>query len=524
MGILRAEMLVLISLVTAQIVLVDVPALALTFATVDVERGWFLRVAKWHGFAFDIAVLLVVSARLRNLTSSPRCIARCECFDTIRRVFFRHGDQHAVFSVRALFSATIHVTSHLATREYAIAITNSSSPFVVDTDGIVLLRRQQPQYVHAPLLTDTYVWSGFVLLVLMVVLCATGRTLAARVRNHWRTLQCHRSIHVVTMIVLAVHHRRYAWPATYTALWIVDWSMGVWYSRRILVTSVARFPYSCAESPVQLNDTVELAFSMPTSGCYGVGRPGDYVRVKVPAISNVEWHDFTLVNDDRLAVGKRLVVRSVGTWTRSLYNRAAPGLSIHVKGPFNRRVFGPTLEERIIRGERVFRRLFLVSTGTFITRVRSFLEKLLPRYLPGSISENDRLPSTITLVWVVGSAYDINFNLRSMLAYREAMRAKGLGHVLRYDVHASNADELHANNDRDWILAERRCSMILDRQLNFGRRFDARNFVVDNLRLESDKDDENAVLVSSARTSFVRELRDACYKHSHRVIFRCIDD
>ena len=54
----------------------------------------------------------------------------------------------------------------------------------------------------------------------------------------------------------------------------------------------------------------------PTNFSYG---PGDYIFIQIPAIAKYEWHPFTISSAPEQQGFIWLHIRSVGTWTKKLY-------------------------------------------------------------------------------------------------------------------------------------------------------------------------------------------------------------
>lgn len=59
-----------------------------------------------------------------------------------------------------------------------------------------------------------------------------------------------------------------------------------------------------------------LVLTRPTNFTYG---PGDYIFIQIPAIAKYEWHPFTISSAPEQQGFIWLHIRSVGTWTKKLY-------------------------------------------------------------------------------------------------------------------------------------------------------------------------------------------------------------
>ena len=59
-----------------------------------------------------------------------------------------------------------------------------------------------------------------------------------------------------------------------------------------------------------------MVITRPTNFSYS---PGDYIFIQIPTIAKYEWHPFTISSAPEQQGFLWLHIRSVGTWTRKLY-------------------------------------------------------------------------------------------------------------------------------------------------------------------------------------------------------------
>ncbi len=104
-------------------------------------------------------------------------------------------------------------------------------------------------------------------------------------------------------------------------------------------------------------------------------QPGDYLFLKVPRVSRFEWHPFTISSSPEEQKDLSVHVRSLGNWTRTLYDvvRALPQddpyLPVEIRGPFG----APST--RIFHSQCAV----LIGAGIGVTPFASILRSILYR-------------------------------------------------------------------------------------------------------------------------------------------------
>jgi NADPH oxidase 1 len=166
--------------------------------------------------------------------------------------------------------------------------------------------------------------SGLVLFALASALWALS---LARVRRRQHPLfqQSHRLGYVLALILL-LHVPTLAW--LYLPLAVLGAEYYLSRRRHLYRGCVAHL------SPVAGN-IVRLDIDSPP----GVrAKAGDYVRLRIPALSPSEWHDFSLAGEDDEAGRLVLKIRCLGDWTGRLQDLLADGddvrLTVDLRGPY----------------------------------------------------------------------------------------------------------------------------------------------------------------------------------------------
>jgi predicted ferric reductase len=104
-------------------------------------------------------------------------------------------------------------------------------------------------------------------------------------------------------------------------------------------------------------------------------RPGDFLFLKIPALSRFEWHPFTISSAPEQADHLGLHIRGLGNWTRELHERFARipeedrRLPVLLHGPYG------TPSNEIFRS----RIAVLVGAGIGVTPFASILRSLMLR-------------------------------------------------------------------------------------------------------------------------------------------------
>jgi hypothetical protein len=494
-------------------------------SSASLPMPWALFVAKYNGFAVNLAITYSLLCVLKNLKRLLR--QNFGCLRFIKTWEYNLGwptyslnKSHAHYAYRGFISGVLHTVTHAAFSHRFRVMYDPRYSLPVKVDDLLFNTRpafgdiglwNQTVVVVRSLFADSYTWTGYLLLLLLLVpVGVSGLRLARYARHHFQVLTAHRILATLIIPLMAYHHPFYGWPALWLILYLVDYAVGVFlYTEQCVVVRVRRYPNYQLENPGQENDVVDLTFCYPYKKMIDF-QPGDYVRIKIPAISRYEWHDFTLMkSSDSFTVldcTAHVTIRSVGKWTRLAYLLAEDnGTTIMVKGPYSLNLYDP-LMNRILqcgqlrfmrssefirgssdrsssgscRGERSSGRrhrpiststccgcyklvsrvemprvLILACTGSAITHVISILDALIPMYYSG-FNEYE-LPRKIVVCWTVRTIFNLNFGLLPLSRYQRQLSVIQLDELLHYEFFVteqpSNSDALSAQMFRRMLIS-----------------------------------------------------------------------
>jgi predicted ferric reductase len=144
----------------------------------------------------------------------------------------------------------------------------------------------------------------------------------------------------------------------------------------VVRTQRAGMPSTIVEATAKASGVTHIRFKRPPGFREA---PGDYVFVRVPAVSSHEWHPFTLTSapeSEHLSIH----VRRLGDWTSALHERFlvgrdGAGLPIHVDGPYGTPAFHILDSEHVIA----------VAAGIGVTPFASVLESIRARARSGDV-------------------------------------------------------------------------------------------------------------------------------------------
>lgn len=180
------------------------------------------------------------------------------------------------------------------------------------------------------------------------------------------------------MLLHAPHF--WMWAGIPLALYLIEW---------VLRRTTKRYRSAVSKARVLPGGVTELQIQKPEGFSY---QPGDYLYLKVPAVSRFEWHPFTISSapeDEFVSVH----IRSAGNWTRALaklFGQTLAGkekqLPVMLGGPYG------TPSNRIFKAKHVV----LVGAGIGVTPFASILRSLLARREAGSPMKVE----TVKFVWL----------------------------------------------------------------------------------------------------------------------------
>jgi NADPH oxidase len=197
---------------------------------------------------------------------------------------------------------------------------------------VLLSQHRNVQWAHPTLLT------GLALLIIYITIAVTS--FVGRIKRY--SFELFYYLHYaapLSMILLYLHgifcflknsesqctgSTTLYWITIPIAVYLLDQAMSLWRgSRFAYISKVIVHPSNVIEVQIRRPDFVFL--------------PGQYVYVKCPAVSWLQWHPFTLTSapeEDHLSMHIRLV----GSWTEKLWkllqHSALEGIKVYVDGPY----------------------------------------------------------------------------------------------------------------------------------------------------------------------------------------------
>jgi len=202
--------------------------------------------------------------------------------------------------------------------------------------------------------------TGYCLLAIMLAMSSTALLRSAGSLLYLVFRRCH--FLYVPYLVLILLHAPFLWPWTIaiSILFLLD----ALYMT-LLCTTASTLRYSRTKSNVSY-------ISVPKEANSPNPIPGSYYLIKIPAVSPLEWHPFSLaasVTSDHLT----FMVDSVGDWTASVYEllqkdpAKRDGASVFVQGPY------VSIAQHATKDLPNNRSVMLVASGVGITPFLSII-------------------------------------------------------------------------------------------------------------------------------------------------------
>lgn len=420
-------------------VLSGVYVLTLDLHEIDEYKRYWMRVAKYNGLASSLALLCLHAAvceSLKTVCSRAPFISRAQrfllskCFVLCQASLVR---VHVLYAFRFLISSLFHTVVH-----------------VVVTHPLPQVSWHESGFWFATWFYYRWSISGYLLMSLLLLLVVSGFRLLRFAVHHVRVRMTHSAMHLLSVGLLSMHSSNYV---VLGLLWTLVLLEYVCFLK--LVTLVQVDSLMVYRDDVDSREVVlDIEFINPASFAT-LYRTGDTVRVYVPLASWFEWHTFSVVPHLHDRTRSRLLVRTVGRWTRRLYRVRKRVAYLWIHGPLALHGDIPSMLV-VPHGELPLCidpgfQMCLVCSGISITRQLSFLVYLVRRYcnIDDDISGvSIGLPAFVKLVWIVRSSFDINLAIRVLDELQACLRTHGWQNVLAYDIYVShepNLDERAVN-------------------------------------------------------------------------------
>ena len=264
--------------------------------------GWGIAFAKLGaGVLYPTLALLLLSSARRLATFLRRWhfVGRFINWD-------RSQHFHAVMAVTVLVFAVIHALSHLA------------GDFVraVGSDSPLLPNFPHPITYRALIATRAGV-TGIIALSFLLVMSATS--LPSVRRSRFQLFQYTHLLMWPFIALLLVHGTGQLIARPVLGYWLIVPMLAVLWDRGMRCVNMLRPVAGCTFRVVQ---DKTLVVSIPQSSVGWSYKPGQYILIRVPAVSHGQWHPFTIVGTSTSGqpdgVAGELWIRQLGDWTSQL--------------------------------------------------------------------------------------------------------------------------------------------------------------------------------------------------------------
>uniref|UniRef100_A0A674D296 NADPH oxidase 1 n=1 Tax=Salmo trutta TaxID=8032 RepID=A0A674D296_SALTR len=188
---------------------------------------------------------------------------------------------------------------------------------------------------------------------------------------------------------------------------------------------------------------------------------GQYVFLNCPAISQLEWHPFTMTSapeEDFFSVH----IRSVGDWTQKLISiveqlpEGAEGPKMGVDGPFG------TASEDVFDYEVAM----LVGAGIGVTPFASILKSIWYKFKDSNPKLRTR---KIYFYWLCRETHAFEWFADLLQLLEREMEERGMGNFLTYKLYLTGWDQSHANHVMVHADADTDVVTGLKQKTNYGR-------------------------------------------------------
>ncbi|RHY94890.1 hypothetical protein DYB37_010042 [Aphanomyces astaci] len=295
------------------------------------------------------AQVVVVNCCLALLLLSRSILHFVKAQPFLWRVFplEHHMELHKLCGYAVFVSALTHSAAHVVNLAYTYTVTNQ-----LDLDSSFYVRHVPQLHPHLPPLlevaADLPMWTGFFLLVLLLVALPPSFFLSCRRRYH-NAFWCTHMLLLPFLLVTCMHGatgwfqtpQAFLWIAPPLVLYILERRRRYFkrWTTPMTIHHVRLFP-----------DAVALDLVKPPEFVFV---PGMFVYLNVPMLGRHEWHPFSISSapsDPHLSFR----IQAAGDWTSALLKHLTTYAlhdddetwpQVHLDGP----VGGPTVEYRRFR-------------------------------------------------------------------------------------------------------------------------------------------------------------------------------
>lgn len=264
------------------------------------EKGsnTFIQIARGGGAALNFNGMLILVPMLRILLTKLRATILGKVIPFDESIEF-----HKLIAHVMMVMALVHTTAHLL---------NYST-----LEGSII----------SYLLTTNAALTGSLLLIVFSVMWVGAQNFV-RQKGHFEVFYFTHLAFVLWFVFILLHGPVFwIWAAVPISLYLIEWAIRFIKNKKpVEVRTITPLPSGV--TAVELNRPDYFKY-----------QSGDYLFIKLPAVSKHEWHPFTITScpeeTDKLSVH----VRGLGNWTKRLHefaktNESVEGLTAHLDGPY----------------------------------------------------------------------------------------------------------------------------------------------------------------------------------------------
>ncbi|XP_003271033.1 cytochrome b-245 heavy chain [Nomascus leucogenys] len=444
--------------------------------------GSALALARAPAACLNFNCMLILLPVCRNLLSFLRGSSAC-CSTRVRRQLDRNLTFHKMVAWMIALHSAIHTIAHLFNVEWCVnARVNNSDPYSValsqlgdrPNETYLNFARKRIKNPEGGLYLAVTLLAGItgVVITLCLILIITSSTKTIR-RSYYEVFWYTHHLFVIFFIGLAIHgaerivrgqtaeslsvHHpedceqkisewgkikecpipQFAGNPPMTWKWIVgpmflylcERLVRFWRSQqKVVITKVVTHPFKTIELQMK-----KKGFKMEV---------GQYIFVKCPKVSKLEWHPFTLTSapeEDFFSIH----IRIVGDWTEGLFNACGCDKQkfqdawklpkIAVDGPFG------TASEDVFSYEVVM----LVGAGIGVTPFASILKSVWYKYCNNAT--NLKLKK-IYFYWLCRDTHAFEWFADLLQLLESQMQERNNAGFLSYNIYLTGWDESQANH------------------------------------------------------------------------------
>ncbi|KAI5279572.1 cytochrome b-245 heavy chain isoform X1 [Manis pentadactyla] len=444
--------------------------------------GAALPLARAPAACLNFNCMLILLPVCRNLLSFLRGSSAC-CSTRIRRQLDRNLTFHKMVAWMIALHSAIHTIAHLFNVEFCVnARVNNSDPYSValselgdhENESYLNFARKKIKNPEGGLYVAVTRLAGItgIVITLCLILIITSSTKTIR-RSYFEVFWYTHHLFVIFFIGLAIHGAErivrgqtadslshhdpencqdkiaqwgkvenctipqfsgnppmtWKWIVGPMFLYLCERLVRFWRSQqKVVITKVVTHPFKTIELQMK-----KKGFKMEV---------GQYIFVKCPKVSRLEWHPFTLTSapeEDFFSIH----IRIVGDWTEGLFNACGCDKQefqdawklpkIAVDGPFG------TASEDVFSYEVVM----LVGAGIGVTPFASILKSVWYKYCNNAT--NLRLKK-IYFYWLCRDTHAFEWFADLLQLLETQMQERNNAGFLSYNIHLTGWDESQADH------------------------------------------------------------------------------